>query len=86
MPTILDQIRDEIARRGLTQYRISKDTGLPQGMLSEFLAGKRTPGGEYLAVLCDYLGLELQPRVSLPAKKTPRKPAAKKAPKKRPPA
>lgn len=72
MTDILEQIRQEIARRELSQYRIAKDTGLPQGMLSEFLSGKRTPGGDYVAKLCSYLGLEL-------AAKIPRKKSGKKS-------
>ncbi|MCL4191774.1 MAG: helix-turn-helix domain-containing protein [Thermoguttaceae bacterium] len=52
-------IKAEIERRGLTYYRISKDTGISSAALSRF----RKPGGtiksESLFMLLDYLGVRM---------------------------
>jgi transcriptional regulator with XRE-family HTH domain len=51
-------IRREIERRGLTQYRISKECGISQSVLSTFLNGQ----GLNLAnaeTLLDYLGFKI---------------------------
>lgn len=52
-------IKAEIERRGLTYYRISKDTGISSAALSRF----RKPGGtiksESLFLLLDYLGVKM---------------------------
>lgn len=51
-------LRSEIQRRGLTQYRIAKDTGIPQPTMSRFLRGGSLRL-ETVATLLDYLGFEV---------------------------
>jgi transcriptional regulator with XRE-family HTH domain len=54
-----DQIRAAIRASGVSQYRLSKDTGLDQAMLSRFMNGKRWPSEANLNALCRYLGLSV---------------------------
>lgn len=44
--SIVDDLRRAVAqaqRRGVSRYRMAKDTGLSQAMLSRFMAGKTVP-------------------------------------------
>ena len=44
--SVADELRQAIAqaeRRGVTRYRIAKETGLSQAMLSRFVAGENVP-------------------------------------------
>ena len=66
-------LRDEIARQGLTQYRIAKDTGLGQTTLQKFLAGTGLQLST-ASILFDYLGLKVTA-----TKKVAKKKARKKA-------
>ena len=59
MSTILDTLRKTIKTSGLTQYRIAKDTGIPQSALSRLMSGERGLSVESIEQLCDYLGLEI---------------------------
>lgn len=54
-----DQIRQAVQESGLTPYRICKDTGIDQGQMSRFLAGKMWLGEETMNRLAEYLGLEV---------------------------
>lgn len=51
-------IREEIARRGLTQYRIAQETDIKQPSLCRFLRGGSLRL-ETAAKLLDYLGFEI---------------------------
>jgi predicted XRE-type DNA-binding protein len=53
-------IRKTIRARKLSGYRISKDTGIPQSALSEFMRAERNLGSQHIDTLCEYLGLELR--------------------------
>ena len=45
-----------LQERGITVYRVAKDTGIPQSIVHEWAAGKREPAQlEYLRKLADYL-------------------------------
>ena len=50
-----DVFVDCLQKRGLSAYRIAKDTGIPQAIVYEWAAGKREPVSEYLTTLADYL-------------------------------
>lgn len=54
------QLREIIAESGVSQYRISKDTGIGESTLYRFLDGENWIGEEYLNVLADYLGLRVE--------------------------
>jgi len=56
---ISGQIRLAIENAGVTRYRIAKDTGISESMLSKFMSGDRGFSMESLDVLGEYLGLEI---------------------------
>lgn len=43
----------------ITAYRISKDTGLPNSTISDWINGKSTPNYNNLRTLSEYLGLDV---------------------------
>lgn len=64
--TLTEQLRQAIDASTKTRYRISKDTGISQSVLSLFCSGQRGLSLAAVDVLVCYLNLELKPR-------TPRK-------------
>jgi hypothetical protein len=56
---VSDQIRVAIDAAGVTRYRISKDTGISESMLSRFMGGSRGLSMEALDTLGEYLDLEV---------------------------
>jgi hypothetical protein len=56
---VSDQIRAAIDAAGVTRYRISKDTGISESMLSRFMSGSRGLSMEALDTLGEYLDLEV---------------------------
>ena len=48
-----------MANRGVTPYRISKETGVAQSVLSTWKSGKHDPSLETLQLLADYFGVSL---------------------------
>ena len=57
--SIVDQLRKAIKDSGLSQYRIAKDTGVPQPVVNRFMLGRRSVTLETAAKLCKYLRLRL---------------------------
>jgi transcriptional regulator with XRE-family HTH domain len=57
---VIDQLRSEVKRAGVTRYRISQDTGIAEAILSRFVNGTRGLSMENIDALCRYLGLELR--------------------------
>lgn len=55
----LDAVRGEIARRGISRYRIWKDTKISQSALARFWKPEGTIGTASLCVLLDYLQIQL---------------------------
>ena len=53
------QLREIIDASGLTRYRICKDAGLDQGLLSKFMAGKCGLGIESIDAIGKLLGVKL---------------------------
>ncbi|HCG58575.1 MAG TPA: XRE family transcriptional regulator [Lachnospiraceae bacterium] len=51
------KIRDD---RGLTDYRVSKDTGIAPATLSDWKTGKTTPKADKLYTLAKYLGVTIE--------------------------
>ena len=48
--------------RDTSQYRTSKDTGIPQSSLSDWVNGHSALGSDKMDKLADYFGLELVPK------------------------
>lgn len=55
--TLLKKLMDE---RGLTSYRVSLDTGIPQTTLSDWKNGRSKPKVDKLKILADYFGVSLE--------------------------
>lgn len=60
--TFDDQLRRAIAQSELTRYRISKDTGIAQSILSRFMFQGAGLSMDSVNKLVDCLDLELTPR------------------------
>lgn len=58
---VQESIRIEIARRGLSCYRIANDLGLSESTVGRFVNGGKSLRGDSIDKLADYLGLELRP-------------------------
>ena len=48
-----------LERTGSTAYKLSKDTGISQGMISNWRSGNRMPSAENLIALADYFGVSV---------------------------
>ena len=48
-----------LRERGVTAYRVSKDTGITNSMFSEWKSGKQKPGIPRLQKVADYFGVSL---------------------------
>lgn len=46
-----------LQKRGLTNYRVSKDTGIAQSVLSSWKTGVSTPKTDKMKILADYFGV-----------------------------
>ena len=55
-----DQLRQAIRDSEHSRYAIWKATGIDQGVLSHFLAGRRGMSIQSLDLLCEFLRLELR--------------------------
>ena len=56
------RIRAEIRKSGLTIYRVAKDSGVSQPIVSRFMNSKRGITLATASKLVEYLGLELTPK------------------------
>ena len=59
---ISEQIRDAISNAEVSRYRISKETGISEPVLSRFLKGKAGISLDTLDTLGEYLGLDITTR------------------------
>lgn len=77
---LVDQVRKAMNDSGLTRYRLSKLTGIDQGILSKFAHGTRGLSMENLDKLAEVLGLSVavDPAKSPKAAGTREKPAPKR--------
>ena len=46
--------------RGITAYRVSKDTGIPTSTLSDWKNGRSNPKADKLKILADYFGVDIK--------------------------
>lgn len=47
-------------RRNVTDYRVSKETGIPQMTLSDWKHGKSKPKADKLKILAEYFGVSIE--------------------------
>ena len=59
-PTFTEQLQSAIVRSHLSRYRISLETGIPQGQLSRFVYGKGGLSIRSIDRLCACLALVLE--------------------------
>jgi len=60
--TITDVLKTAIEESGLSQYRISRDTGVPATSIMRFARGETSLRLDNADVLADYFGLQLTQR------------------------
>lgn len=48
-----------LIKKGITPYRVSKDTGIATSTLTEWKKGSYTPKAEKLKTIADYFGVPL---------------------------
>ena len=59
MDRLLDGIHDAIEASGKTRYRIAKESGIAESVLSRLMSRERGLSIDTLERLADYLGLEI---------------------------
>ena len=59
--SLADQLRQAINESGLTQYRIAKESGVQQTILSRFATGERNVQLDTADKLAAYFGMSLNP-------------------------
>ena len=57
-----DQIRRAVKRCGKTRYRLAKETGVDQSLLSRFVRGKSNISLNMIDKLADNIGLRIERR------------------------
>lgn len=57
MYEIYEKLRDA---HGLTDYRVSRDTGIPAGAFSNWKAGRYAPKADKLLILADYFHVPVE--------------------------
>jgi hypothetical protein len=63
--TLSDQLRQAVrdaGKAGCSRYRISKETGIDQSVLSKFVTGERGLSADSTDLLCEFLELDLVKR------------------------
>jgi plasmid maintenance system antidote protein VapI len=58
-PTLAETIRKKIVESELSQYRISKESGVSAGVINRFVSGERSISLDNADKLCKVLGLHL---------------------------
>lgn len=56
---LYDKFRQIIDSKGITPYKIAKETGIPQNTLSDWKLGKSKPKVDKLIKISNYLGVPL---------------------------
>ena len=46
-------------KKGITDYQVSKDTGIPKSTFSDWKSGRSKPKVEKLKILADYFGVDV---------------------------
>ena len=60
MNDIIERIDNAIKSKGLTTYRVAKDTGISQASFRDWRQGKAKPKTDKIKVLSDYLGVSVE--------------------------
>jgi len=58
---VYEKMETLLAKTNKTMYRVSKDTGIAQSILSEWKSGRiKTLGADKLKILADYFGVPIE--------------------------
>lgn len=55
-----EKFAELLDRTNKTAYKVSKDTGIPQSVLSDWKRGRSTPKADKLKILADYFGVSIE--------------------------
>lgn len=51
---------EKLKEKGITPYRLAKDTRIPTSTLSDWKTGRSTPKLDKLIIIAEYLGISLE--------------------------
>ena len=54
-----ERFSELLETRGITAYKLSKETGFSQALISQWKNGKQVPSADRLMVVADYLGVSM---------------------------
>lgn len=55
-----EKFAELLEKTNKTAYRVSKETGIPQSVLSDWKRGRSKPKAEKLKILADYFGVSIE--------------------------
>lgn len=55
-----EKFSELLEKTNKTAYRVSKETGIPQSVLSDWKRGRSKPKAEKLKILADYFGVSIE--------------------------
>lgn len=57
---LYEKFAELLEKTNKTAYRVSKETGIPQSVLSDWKRGRSKPKAEKLKILADYFGVSIE--------------------------
>ena len=55
-----EKFAELLEKNNKTAYQVSKETGIPQSVLSDWKRGRSKPKAEKLKILSDYFGVSIE--------------------------
>ena len=55
-----EKFAELLEKNNTTAYQVSKETGIPQSVLSDWKRGRSKPKAEKLKILADYFGVSIE--------------------------
>lgn len=55
-----EKFSELLEKTNKTAYLVSKETGIPQSVLSDWKRGRSKPKGDKLKILADYFGVSIE--------------------------
>ena len=55
-----EKFAELLEKNNITAYQVSKETGIPQSVLSDWKRGRSKPKAEKLKILADYFGVSIE--------------------------
>ena len=57
---LYEKFAELLEKNNKTAYQVSKETGIPQSVLSDWKRGRSTPKVDKLKILADYFGVSIE--------------------------